>query len=65
MIFVTAELDLTELLVGHFDFVSYSFVSRTALTLSPVRVLVPPIRLTMVYEKSRRSILFHLLVPGG
>jgi len=59
--------------------VSYRLVSRTALTLSPLLVRVPPMRLTTVSkltsglpfqfrlmkENSRCSILFHLLVPGG
>jgi hypothetical protein len=54
-------------------------VSSSARTVSPVVVLVAPIRSTMIWwlvsgrprqlrviwENSRCSILFHLLVPGG
>src|SRR4029453_1489660 len=54
-------------------------ISGGAETVSPVVVLVAPMRLTMVwkstsgrprqlmlmYANSRCSILFHLLVPGG
>jgi|SRR5665647_1174563 len=59
--------------------VGYGPVSRTARTLRPVAVLVLAIRSTMtwwlvsgrprqfrvIWENSRCSILFHLLVPGG
>src|SRR5438128_7935376 len=59
--------------------VGYWPVSRTQWTLSPVVVVVLPIRSTMIWwvlsgrprqfmviwENSRCSILFHLLVPGG
>ena len=57
----------------------YGLVSRTARTLRPVAVVVPAMRSTMtwwlvsrlprrfrvIWENSRCSILFHLLVPGG
>ena len=57
----------------------YGLVSRTARTLRPVAVVVLEMRSTMtwwlvsglprrfrvIWENSRCSILFHLLVPGG
>ena len=59
-------------------FVGYCFLSSTQRTFRPVDVRVPAIRFTIVAcvnnglprqffvmnEKSRCSILFHLLVPG-
>src|SRR5665811_2251416 len=59
--------------------VGYSPVSSCAVTFRPVVVVVAPIRLRIVswlvrglpcqlrviWENSRCSILFHLLVPGG
>src|SRR4051812_50014589 len=58
---------------------SYGRWSSSARTTSPLLVVVPPIRLTMIsrltsgrprqfcvtWQNRRCSILFHLLVPGG
>ena len=76
---ISVEIDLGELLVGNFDTLGVGAGIQLEWTFSPVVVRVAAIRLTMtsrltnglprqfwvMSEKSRCSILFHLLVPGG
>ena len=71
--------EVAHLLVGDLDACGVVPVSSSAVTVSPVRVVVAAMVLTMtswlvrglprqfieMWLNSRCSILFHLLVPGG
>src|SRR5216683_1089998 len=72
-------VDGGELRIGDFESLGYFFSSSSARTVRPASVVVAaisstivrklrrglPRQLMLMKEKSRCSILFHLLVPGG